>query len=142
MDGLSPRANHEIATKNPEAVAASEQPNLIEMHGRLFDVQCTNEKCQYVLFNTTSPICEALSGTEELVEHGTLDPEIDQSKLPRCSKCGDLARPGVVWFGEIPRQMKEIGKLVRKADLCLVIGTSSTVSTAINSREVINTLTS
>lgn len=139
VDGLSARANRELATHNPEAVTASEQVDLIEMHGRLFDVQCTNEKCQYTLFDTSSPICEALSGTEELVEHGTLDPEIDQSTLPRCSKCGDLARPGVVWFGEIPRRMKEIDKLVQKADLCLVIGTSSTVSIVINSLKIINT---
>ncbi|KJA24512.1 hypothetical protein HYPSUDRAFT_135917 [Hypholoma sublateritium FD-334 SS-4] len=130
---IVPHSTFTLITQNVDGlktVAASEQPDLIEMHGRLFDVQCTNKKCQYTLFDTTSPVCEALSGTEELVEHGTLDPEIDQSTLPRCSKCGDLARPGVVWFGEIPRHMKEIDKLVQKADLCLVIGTSSTVQPA------------
>jgi len=41
--------------------------------------------------------------------------------------CGALARPGVVWFDEKPYKLDEINSLVYKADLCLVIGTSSTV---------------
>ncbi|KAF8974601.1 DHS-like NAD/FAD-binding domain-containing protein [Flammula alnicola] len=127
VDGLSTRADQEIAAKNPTAANASETPNLIEMHGRLFDVLCTSEECGQVDFITKSPICEALSGTEELVERRTIDPEIDLRKLPRCSKCGSLARPGVVWFDEIPHWLEEIDVLVANADLCLVIGTSSTV---------------
>jgi NAD+-dependent protein deacetylase sirtuin 5 len=47
--------------------------------------------------------------------------------LPKCAKCGSLARPGVVWFGEGIPLLDEIEKLVEQADLCLVIGTSSTV---------------
>ncbi|KAF8204939.1 DHS-like NAD/FAD-binding domain-containing protein, partial [Pholiota molesta] len=126
VDGLSARADREIAINNPDA---GNDSVLIEMHGRLFDVQCADDDCGHVEFNTQSPICEALSGTEELLvlERGTVDPEIDQSKLPRCSKCGSLARPGVVWFGETPQKLEEIDALVEKADLCLVIGTSSTV---------------
>lgn len=126
VDGLSPRANSEIATKNPDALDTS-KADLIEMHGRLFDVECTNDECGHIEFNTTSPISEALAGTEKLMERGTVDPEIVPSLLPRCSKCGNLARPGVVWFGEVPKQMGKINALVEKADLCLVIGTSSTV---------------
>lgn len=127
VDGLSARADREIAINDPDAGNASVS---IEMHGRLFDVQCTDDDCGHVEFSTQSPICEALSGTEELLvlERGTVDPVIDQSKLPRCSKCGSLARPGVVWFGETPQKLEEIDALVEKADLCLVIGTSSTVS--------------
>jgi NAD-dependent deacetylase sirtuin 5 len=41
--------------------------------------------------------------------------------LPRCSKYEALARPGVVWFGEVPKHTKETGKLVDKADLCLIL---------------------
>ena len=131
VDGLSVRANQEISEKYPIDSAVQDpalpQPTLIEMHGRLFDVLCNKKRCKHREFNTTSPICEALAGTEELVEHGTNDPEIDLSALPRCSKCGSLARPGVVWFGERPHHMGLIDDLVAKADLCLVIGTSSTV---------------
>lgn len=35
--------------------------------------------------------------------------------------------PDVVWFGEVPYQLKEIDKIVEKADLAIVVGTSSTV---------------
>ena len=48
--------------------------------------------------------------------------------LPECSKCAALVRPGVVWFGEPPRDMDRIGEAVEQADLYLVVGTSSTVS--------------
>ncbi|KZW00486.1 DHS-like NAD/FAD-binding domain-containing protein [Exidia glandulosa HHB12029] len=55
---------------------------------------------------------------------------IPLEQLPRCQKCGALARPGVVWFGEEPRRMDEVFALVEQADMCLVIGTSSLVHPA------------
>ena len=48
---------------------------------------------------------------------------------PRCPKCGDWLRPGVVWFGE----MLDIDRLsaaedaARECDLMLVVGTSGLV---------------
>lgn len=101
---------------------------MLEMHGRLFEVKCTSANCGHAEMNFNSPICEALGGTEENVEAGTIEDDIPVEKLPRCSKCGELARPGVVWFGEMPQHLDVINELVRKADLCLVVGTSSTVS--------------
>lgn len=35
--------------------------------------------------------------------------------------------PGVVWFEEIPYHLEEIDEVVQKADLAIVVGTSSTV---------------
>jgi len=99
---------------------------IIEMHGRLFDVRCTKVP-DHVVFNTDSPVCEALEGTEKMVDKGIIDPIIDKKYLPHCTKCGSLARPGVVWFGEIPPHGGQIDRLVNQTDLCLVIGTSSTV---------------
>ena len=105
--------------------------SLIEMHGRLFDVLCDDESCGHVELNTSSPICPALEGTEALLTSATSSPNpgptIAEKDLPRCSKCGGLARPGVVWFGEVPHKLLEIDDLVEEADLCLVVGTSSTV---------------
>lgn len=101
--------------------------NIYEMHGALFDVLCTKQECGHVEHNTNSPICEGLKGTEELVEQGVIDPIIPEDHLPRCTACGALARPGVVWFGEQPYHMNELDKLVEDADLCLVVGTSSVV---------------
>ncbi|KDR83364.1 hypothetical protein GALMADRAFT_235460 [Galerina marginata CBS 339.88] len=129
VDGLSPRADRDIAEHHPEYTqnAPGGQPHLIEIHGRLFDILCNSDDCGEVEFNTVSPICEALAGTEQLVEKNTLDPDINPKDLPRCSKCGSLARPGVVWFGEVPHHLDLIDELVDKADLCLVVGTSSKV---------------
>lgn len=98
------------------------------MHGRVFDVLCDSRKCGHCETISRSPICPALGGTEELVESGVIEPTIDKADLPRCSKCGALARPGVVWFGEEPRHLPGIQRLVNQATLCLVVGTSSTVS--------------
>jgi len=126
VDGLSIRAYTDITDGRPLNHDQT-SPVTIEMHGRLFDVLCTSASCKHVDFNTNSPICEGLAGTEQLVSTGQLDPEIPLASLPRCSVCGALARPGVVWFGEIPHHMSTIDTLVDEADLCLVVGTSSTV---------------
>jgi NAD+-dependent protein deacetylase sirtuin 5 len=132
VDYLSARALEQVqsssVTSFPHSSTPGNQPTLLEMHGRLFDVQCTSLSCGHTEFNTTSPICESLHGTEKLFVVGDPGPEIPLSLLPRCSKCNALARPGVVWFGEIPKHTEVISDLVDKADLCLVVGTSSTAS--------------
>ncbi|TFY72493.1 hypothetical protein EVG20_g497 [Dentipellis fragilis] len=132
VDGLSIVALHDVESqlKGQQTVPSStseQQSRLIEMHGRLFDVVCTSKTCGHREHNRTSPICPALAGTENSVEAGAIEVNIPEAQLPRCSKCGALARPGVVWFGEPLQQPDEIEELVDKADLCLVVGTSSTV---------------
>lgn len=125
VDGLSPRAH--AALPSPGQAAA----HTLEMHGRVHDVICT--VCGTTTFDPSSPICDALAGTENIVAsgHGSDDeePVIPLDKLPRCkdSACGGLLRPGVVWFGERPHRLAEIDAYVGVADLCLVVGTSSTV---------------
>ncbi|KAK0450996.1 sirtuin 5 [Armillaria borealis] len=46
--------------------------------------------------------------------------------LPHCRICDGSLRPGVVWFEESPRHLRGIWDAVDQADMCLVIGTSST----------------
>lgn len=131
VDGLSQRAlDHALSSAEPADRQDPGQPRLLEMHGRLFDVRCTSRRCRHVEYNTNSPICAALRGTEDIVGAGQEDaePQIPEKDLPSCTKCGAIARPGVVWFGEQPQYLDEIDDLVGKADLCLVVGTSSTVS--------------
>ena len=86
--------------------------NVIELHGNIYRVKCTS--CDY---------------RENLKESGRLDEFLDEDKLPGCPKCGSLLRPDVVWFGEpLPEQaLDEAFNLARRADLCLVIGTSAQV---------------
>ncbi|KAH9062068.1 DHS-like NAD/FAD-binding domain-containing protein [Lactarius vividus] len=133
VDGLSTRALEAVQSALPASESESSppsQPQILEMHGRVLDVLCTSQTCGHLVTDPTSPICSALGGTEELVESGVTEPIVDKADLPRCSQCGDLARPGVVWFGELPHHMPIIDKLVKRATLCLVVGTSSMVNPA------------
>src|SRR5207245_2843226 len=47
-------------------------------------------------------------------------------RRPRCD-CGALLRPDVVWFGEIPKGMDEIGAAVASCDLFVTVGSSGAV---------------
>lgn len=132
VDGLSRRSLARAAEALNQPVPAppdAPQPAILEMHGRLSDVSCTAYGCGNRWPNTDSPVCPALGGTEALLEAGVREPDIPLEDLPRCPKCGGLARPAVVWFGEIPFHIDEIFELADKADLCLVVGTSSMVRT-------------
>jgi len=132
VDGLSTRALEAVQSSLPasESSSSPSQPQILEMHGRVLDVLCTSRKCNHLETVPRSPICPALSGTEELVESGVIEPTIDKADLPRCSQCGELARPGVVWFGEQPYHLPALDRVVSQATLCLVVGTSSMVHPA------------
>ena len=65
---------------------------------------------------------------------GKPDPKTPSAKipvdqLPKCSKCGGLLRPAVIWFGENldSNVMRKASAELEKCDICLVIGTSSVV---------------
>lgn len=79
--------------------------DVLELHGNLFEVRCTG--CSRT-FNRDG---EALP------------------PLPHCDACGQLLRPGVVWFGEtLPPAVWEAAEVaVRQARLLLVVGTSAVV---------------
>lgn len=82
--------------------------NIVELHGNIWKVRCT--KCQQVTENSQVPI------------------EI----LPKCTKCGALLRPHVVWFGEALETdiLTKAFKASEECDLFFVIGTSSVVQPA------------
>lgn len=143
VDGLSVRAHkalfdrlavEEQATSDAPEKAGDDLPPsnptyIIEMHGRIHDVTCT--VCDARVANFDSPICPALGeadkGLDDVTVAGSRPSDIPIGDLPKCTNCGALARPGVVWFGERPLYMDDIDALVASANMCLVIGTSSTV---------------
>ena len=45
----------------------------------------------------------------------------------RCERCAAGLRPHVVWFGEMPLRMDEIGEALARSDLFVAIGTSGEV---------------
>ncbi|NEX60936.1 SIR2 family NAD-dependent protein deacylase [Noviherbaspirillum galbum] len=83
--------------------------DVVELHGNIWDDLCLE--------------CRA---------PGDGDAPRDGAGLPRCTHCGGLLRPGVVWFGEsLPEQAwQRAAELAGKADVFFCIGTSSLVEPA------------
>jgi NAD-dependent deacetylase len=110
VDGLHEMAARQVAE---EAARGSEQvpevPAPLELHGSLFRSRCIT--CGHRAAHR-----EAVDATSE-------------ETLPRCSECGGLLRPDVVWFGEMldPDVVNDAGRAAGEADVCLVVGTSSLV---------------
>ena len=79
--------------------------NVLEIHGSIWTVRCT--VCGKQQSNHDVPL---------------------RSLPPQCT-CGELLRPGVVWFGEglDPQVWHNAEKAVRSAELLLVAGTSAVV---------------
>ena len=78
--------------------------------------------------NYDSPIVPALK------DKGSPDPKSTDAKipvqdLPKCSKCGSLARPHVIWFEEALDSdvLSAVDEALKQCDLCLLVGTSSVV---------------
>jgi NAD-dependent deacetylase len=61
-----------------------------------------------------------------------VDNAADFDEPPACPRCGSLARPDVVWFGEMlpDRVWKEAERAIHSCDLMLVVGTSGLVHPA------------
>lgn len=135
VDGLSERALQAVdaaqRSKSSSPKDYPQQASLIEMHGRLFDLRCT--VCSHTVLDFAMPLCPALGEADrrhaDVIAAGRSENElqIPVEELPKCAECGSLARPGVVWFGEGIPLLPEIEELIEQADLCLVVGTSSTV---------------
>ncbi len=53
----------------------------------------------------------------------------DDGRPPSCAECGNLVRPGVVWFGEMlpPGAIEAAERAARAAEVMLVVGTSGAV---------------
>ncbi|XP_033119446.1 NAD-dependent protein deacylase sirtuin-5, mitochondrial-like [Anneissia japonica] len=94
---------------------------VLELHGTLYKTRCT--KCGIVVDNYTNPIVPALAG-KGLPDPNVMDARIPVEELPKCSECGALTRPHVVWFSEalFPDVLGEVDKHLEKCDLYLVVG--------------------
>ncbi|ODV97013.1 hypothetical protein PACTADRAFT_39813 [Pachysolen tannophilus NRRL Y-2460] len=121
---------------NASRIAKHNPKKLLELHGNLFTLSCTNFMCTFKEEqNYNHPLTPALADCEDEFSEGSFQPvkEIPESELPHCPRCNTgLLRPGVVWFGE-PLPLKVIDKvdefLVKNdpINLILVIGTSQSV---------------
>jgi NAD-dependent deacetylase len=96
-----------LITQNVDGLhQAAGSRNVLELHGNIWRVRCTH--------------CEGI-----FEDHRVPLPELP----PRCSQCGALLRPDVVWFGEsLPSAVLEAAwAAAARCRLMLVIGTSAVV---------------
>jgi NAD-dependent deacetylase len=112
VDGLHERAMLEALGETDGGGAPRPEVLPLELHGSLFRVRCT--QCSY-----------------RQPHRGPVDAS-SLSTLPTCPRCASLLRPDVVWFGEAldPRVLSRAFELARRADVCLVVGTSAVVHPA------------
>ncbi len=123
MSGVDPNPGHlavaawedfaevHVVTQNVDNLhERAGSSRVYHVHGSLFEFRC--DRCQ-------APYTGELPAMPEPVE--VKDP-------PHCS-CGGLIRPNVVWFGEgLPDDAWDASvQAVAKADLVIVVGTSSVV---------------
>lgn len=119
MDGLHERVHHN-------------SDSLLEFHGSLFEVICTNFNCNYRSFNFNDPLTPSLDVTK-YIDSKTMElPKIENiSQLPLCPICGTLLRPGVIWFGEaLPLYLIDKADefiIDYNIDILLIIGTSHSI---------------
>lgn len=88
--------------------------SLIELHGNIWQVQCSNPGCEKALLpleNRQVPI---------------------EPLPPACEACGAPLRPHVVWFGEMldPENIRASMIAVENCDYLIVAGTSAVVQPA------------
>ncbi len=94
-----------VVTQNVDSLhEQAGSKNLIHMHGELLSARCGRCRSRHPW---------------------TADLDLD-SLCPGCELPGGL-RPDVVWFGEMPHHMEQIGRALERADLFVSIGTSGNV---------------
>ena len=87
--------------------------DVAHLHGSLFDFRCT--------------IC---ARPYRGIHEGDIPVEpVERATPPTCPCCGNLVRPGVVWFGEaLPHDEWDAAeRWARRADVMIVVGTSGVV---------------
>ncbi len=98
-----------VITQNVDGLhAAAGSSDVIELHGNIWNNFCS--QCR------------------QAVEPGDAEAAIP----PRCTRCGGLVRPGVVWFGEsLPgKEWGRAAEILDSADMFFCVGTSSLVEPA------------
>ncbi len=106
MERLVPRLT--LITQNVDGLhARAGSTDVVELHGNIGRVKCFG--------------CAMVASSFE-----------DTDRLPRCSACGDMLRPDVVWFGELlpTSALTRAEAAATGCDMFLSIGTSNLVQPA------------
>ena len=104
VDGL-----HEMASAAANASSRAAPPGLIRLHGSIWEVSCWR----------------GCAGSPPRWRDDTVPM---REIPPRCPHCGDLIRPGVVWFGEsLDPAVVDRAQRASDCDVFMAIGTSAIV---------------
>lgn len=109
LAALETRRPIAIVTQNVDGLhAAAGSQDVTELHGNIWVERCTD--------------CDTQATR-------AVAPSDENAALPRCSHCGAMTRPGVVWFGEMlpGAALERAERLVGAADCIMVVGTSNQV---------------
>jgi len=102
------KANFWLITQNVDGLhSKAGNRNVIEMHGSLYNTFC-------ISCNKQVKMCE-------------IKLSANLTDIPLCPYCSSYLRPDIVWFGEIPYQLNEIGQILEDTEIFIVIGTSGVV---------------
>jgi len=104
---------------------------MVQIHGDIFVTRCS--RCDLNRHDYSPSVaaetCDAASEYPPSSDYGVAGDEGRGNGVPRCTKCGALMRPGVVWFGE-PLPSRETGRVENylQRDPCgvvIVVGTTA-----------------
>ncbi len=150
MGGATPNDGHEalavlqvggvctgLVTQNVDGLhEQAGAPSVVALHGRIADVVCLD--CDEVTARTVVQQQMAVANPTWIERHAAApvrpDGDVEVSDTvgfvaPRCTSCGGVLKPDVVFFGEnVPRQrVQRCFDLVDAAPALLVLGSSLTV---------------
>jgi NAD-dependent deacetylase len=119
-----------LVTQNVDdlhARAGLPKDKMVQIHGDIFVTRCS--RCDFSdADGDDSPVPRVRGGKLDRLKRSSLSAAQNEDP-PKCSECGGLMRPGVVWFGEqldldeIQRVEDFLGE--GTCDLALVIGTTA-----------------
>jgi NAD-dependent deacetylase len=110
---VAPGARFTLVTQNIDGLhQRAGSRSVLELHGNGLFSRCMDDRC---------------AGRRPVRDDGA-----HQAELPRCTVCGGVMRPDVVFFGEqvCVHAAWAAKRALRDCDLFLAIGTSGTVSPA------------
>jgi NAD-dependent deacetylase len=97
-----------LCTQNVDALhEAAGSRKVLHMHGQLFESRCSNDECFTATFRDSAIYMK-------------------RPDIPLC-KCGELIRPNIVWFGEMPMFTEQIIPAIEQCSIFLAVGSSGAV---------------
>jgi NAD-dependent deacetylase len=126
VDGLHELA---LAMSDPCHGSAAEgaRNRIMRLHGSIWDTTCSG--CGVRMDQAHPSAGVGARGNPATANHSDDGADRSSPPLPTCGSCGGLLRPGVVWFGEAldSLTLDASFEAARRADLCIVAGTSAMV---------------